>query len=73
MSLRTDILGAVARNLREFGYPDCTADNVLTTKLFAMFARDQLVEFMEKHEGNQEVASTVQPMLDEIDKTVATG
>lgn len=73
MSLKTDILEAVAKSLREFGYPDCTAENVLTTKLFAMFARTQLEDFMEASEGNQEVVGIVQPMLDEIDKTVAAG
>lgn len=67
MALRDDVLGAVAANLREFGYPDASADNILTTRLFAMFARSQLADFMEKHEGNREVAGAIQPMLDQID------
>lgn len=63
MPTREQILGAVARNLREFGYPDCTADNVLTTYLFGQFAKSQLEDFMELNPSTSDI---VQPMLDEI-------
>lgn len=72
MSLRDDILGAVAANLREFGYPDCTPDTVLTTKVFAMFAKSQLQDFMDDC-GRAEVTEVVQPMLDQIAKLEEEG
>jgi hypothetical protein len=68
MALREEILGAVAKSLVEFGYPDARADNILTTKIFAMFARSQLEDFLDGQK-NPEVIAVVNPMLDQIAET----
>lgn len=73
MALKQDILGAVAANLREFGYPDATGENVATTKLFAMFGKDQVKEFGEKHADNAEVQAAVSEIVAEMDKAIDNG
>lgn len=73
MAMKQEILAAVARNLQEFGYPDATAENVATTKLFAMFGRDQVEGFAEKHGGNEEVQAATRSILEQMDATIAAG
>lgn len=60
---REQLCDAVARNLREFGYPDARGDNVLTVYLFGQFAKSQLKEHAEKY---PEDAAVIAPMIDEI-------
>ena len=52
------------RALREFGYPDARADNVLTTYLFARFFRSALEDLLEARPITKDV---IEPMLAEID------
>lgn len=72
MDLKTQILDAVAANLREFGYPDARGDNITTTRIFAMFAERQIKEFGEKHAGDPNVQSAVESILVDIDATIGT-
>lgn len=62
---REQLSEAVARNLREFGYPDAKASNVLTVYLFAQFAKPQLEEHAEKYPEDAEVIAS---MLSDIEK-----
>lgn len=71
MTLKTQILEAVAANLREFGYPDARADNITSTRLFSMFAEDQVKGFGRQHAGNADVQEAVASILADID--AATG
>lgn len=73
MDLKHAIKDAVAKNLREFGYPDASAENVTSVRLFAMFARDQVQDFGRKHIANAEVQDAVAVVLAEIDATVEAG
>ena len=67
MTLKAQILEAVAANLREFGYPDAKADNITSTHLFSMFGRDQVQGFKDKHAGNAEVATACDEIFAEMD------
>lgn len=40
--IRNKLIAAGVRNLKEFGYPAVTADNILTEVLFARFFRSML-------------------------------
>lgn len=42
MSLEKQLIDAGVRNLREFGYPDCTAENILTDKIYGQFFASML-------------------------------
>lgn len=74
MTLKERILDGVAKNLREFGYPDATAQNVATTKLFAMFGKDQVQDFMdEKCVGNPEAEQACREILTDMEQAIANG
>jgi hypothetical protein len=42
--LRKQLIDAGVNNLREFGYPNCNADNILTDRIFAPFFKSMLEE-----------------------------
>ena len=42
MKVCDKLIHAGARNLREYGYPDASADNILTVPVFAAFFRSML-------------------------------
>lgn len=37
LTVREHLLAAGVKNLREFGYPDCTAENILTDLIYRQF------------------------------------
>lgn len=57
---------ACAKSLREFGYPDATADNVTTVWLFGQFTKRLLEDQM--HDGPAAFKVSCQTLLDEIAK-----
>ena len=70
MALKDDILEAVARNLKEFGYPDARADNVTTTRLFSMFGKSMVEDFAEKHADKPEVQAVTAEILADMEKAI---
>lgn len=66
--IRSTLLKRIAKGLREFGYPDATNENVLTEKVFALFARRDLDEALE---ARPDLAPIIQPMLNEIERVTA--
>jgi len=64
--LRNAVLESVAKNLREFGYPDATAENVATDWLYAKFVLSNLEEERDtliRHGG-----PTMRAVIDSIEK-----
>lgn len=70
MTIKTQILEAVAANLREFGYPDAKADNVTSIGIFAAFAEPQVLNFGHQHKGNAAVEAAVAEIAAECKATV---
>lgn len=65
MSLETQIKEAIAANLREFGYPDASAENVLEGGVLTMFATRQIEEFAEQHPEKKDVQDACRKLLSE--------
>lgn len=63
--LKTQIKKAIAANLREFGYPDATADNILAGGILTMFAKGQIEDFAEEHPDNGDVQGACRDLLAE--------
>ena len=41
-TIREKLIAAGVKNLHEFGYPQCNADNILTDEIFASFFKSML-------------------------------
>lgn len=54
--IRNALIAAGVKNLREFGYPTCTAENILTVRVFARFF-DGMLEDHPQRAHAQEVAA----------------
>ena len=64
MKVRDTLIHAGARNLREYGYLDASADNILTVPVFAAFFRSML----ESNLGHGDEADRItRDLIDEID------
>lgn len=48
-TVRESLINGGVRNLREFGYPSCDADNILTDYIYAKF----FDRMLEEHQGNE--------------------
>lgn len=49
-TIRSKLIDAGVRNLREFGYPDVTSTNILTDRVYSAF----FAKMLDEHQGNQE-------------------
>ncbi len=59
INLRRDLIASGVRNLKEFGYPDATPENILTTKIFRLFFHRMLTD--------SKASIDSRPALDAID------
>lgn len=66
--LKKQIKEAVARNLRDFGYPDASADNVLAGGILTKFATRQIEDFADEHPGKTDVQTACRELLEEAEK-----
>lgn len=41
-AIEKQLIEAGVKNLREFGYPDCNADNILTDQIYGAFFKSML-------------------------------
>ena len=57
------LIAAGVRNLREFGYPDCDAENILTDSIYSRFFLSMLEENLENHSV---LAPAIKPLIDQI-------
>ena len=62
--IREQLLEAGAINLRKFGYPDCTAENIMSSMVFRAFFKGMLEDNKGKSPTVDEV---IQELLTEID------
>lgn len=62
--LRKQLIENGVRNLREFGYPGCTADNIVTDSLYRAFFINMLGESRGK---NPRVDQEIDKLLKEIE------
>lgn len=54
MDIRTTIINACVESLREFGYPDCDDENILTDEVYGMFFISQLKDYKSQSETMRE-------------------
>ena len=66
MTLRDKLLAAGVRNLKEFGYPGVTTENILTDSVYSAFFRSML----EEHSGVGK--ADAQLLLEEIKQLEAS-
>lgn len=61
MNLRREqLLASLSDDIRLFGYPQCTPDNVLTDRIYSMFARKMLEDIVaEFGEGTPQVVHDI--------------
>ena len=62
-SIRDLLIAAGVRNLKEFGYPTCNAENILTVPVYAAFFTNMLEEHLGKGHDEQ-----VKALLKEMNK-----
>lgn len=66
--LKERLLEAVAANLREFGYPSCTTKNVITDRVYRMFARRQIEDYRdERTDGKNNAFRACEEILAKMD------
>lgn len=66
MDVKQQILEAVAANLRAFGYPEATAENVTRALNYAMFAETSVARHRYDHAHQPDVAAACDAILAEI-------
>lgn len=54
--LRSAVLEGCAKNLRDFGYPDATADNLMDGPILCAFAKDMVLKFRDENCVREEPA-----------------
>lgn len=42
VDIRKSLIAAGVKNLREYGYPDCTESNILTDRIYSAFFKSML-------------------------------
>lgn len=67
--IRTKLLEAGVKNLREFGYPNVTTDNILTEYIYAKFFEKMLEDNLGK--SNTAVDAVISELMDEVKKNTA--
>ena len=61
--MKEKLIAAGVKNLREFGYPHCTADNILTDEVYKAFFKHML----EENKGQRsDVDEAIEALLAEI-------
>lgn len=64
--MRQQIIAACVKHLREFGYPDCNADNVLTDAIYSRFAKSMIEATIAELHISSPVAEACRKVLAEI-------
>ena len=59
IDVRAHLISAGVRNLKEFGYPDVTTENILTDMIYASFFRRMLEDNL-GHGFDKEIKSLMQ-------------
>ncbi len=62
--IRQMLIEAGVKNLKEFGYPNVTADNILTDMVFSQFFKEMLAD--NKGKSNKEVDAVIDHLIIEI-------
>lgn len=61
--MREKLIAAGVRNLHEFGYKNCTAENIMTDDIYKLFFKSML----EENKGNGEaIDKEIDTLLSEI-------
>jgi hypothetical protein len=66
VDLRTELISAGVKHLREFGYPKCDPTNILTTMIYRTFFKSMLEGTVEDSRGGSRIHSAACELLDEI-------
>lgn len=61
--IRKKLIEAGVRNLKEFGYPNCNADNILTDDIYKAFFRSMLED--NKGQAGKAVDDIIDTLLSE--------
>lgn len=68
-TIRKQLITAGVRNLRTFGYPDCSAENILTDDIYSQFFVGMLND--NKGKGSRAVNMAIDGLLAEVGKQKA--
>ena len=71
MDIRGKLIEAGVKNLKEFGYPHVSSDNILTDMVYSRFFQGMLDDTIEGYPGT-EAATAAEGLLGEI-KTACKG
>lgn len=67
-TIRDKLIKAGVKNLREFGYAKCSADNILTDYVYRAFFRKMVEETLDEHGQRPSIGKACRELLAEIDK-----
>ncbi len=70
--MRSKIISACVRHLREFGYPNCNTGNVLTDLLYRQMARSMLTGTLEDTGPDSAIGRECSKLIQEIDQVKET-
>ena len=63
--IRAVLIGAGVKNLKEFGYPDVSVDNILTDMIYSKFFKGMLEDTIADYPGT-EVTPVAEALLGEL-------
>lgn len=69
-NIRTRLLEAGVRNLKEFGYPEVNTENILTDMIYVGFFQSMLNDNLGK--AGKEVDGEINKLLSDIEKSRAS-
>jgi hypothetical protein len=65
--MRAALISAGVRHLKEFGYPNCTATNIVTDRVYCLFFRRMLEGTRDDPEATQPIKAAAKELLREMD------
>lgn len=65
MSYRNVLIAAGVKNLKEFGYPQVTKENILTDKIYSGFFKSMLEENLG---SSDEIDEVINELLSDLEK-----
>lgn len=69
-TIENKLIEAGVKNLREFGYPDCNADNILTDQIYSAFFKSML-EDNKGHGVDREINALLGRLSNDKDQATA--
>jgi hypothetical protein len=63
--MRSSLIQAGVKHLRDFGYPKCNSDNILTDRIYRAFFVKMLQDTVDDAEANSQVVSAAKALIGE--------